>query len=97
MTYTQVWDHTNNQVSDTMILRDEDGAFIPFDLDNTDYQEYLAWLDEGNEPIPYVEPPLQPIVPPPSDKEVVTEALTNHEQRLTELESQVTQLTKAML
>ena len=29
-----------------------DGAFIPFDLDNTDYQAYLKWLDEGNEPLP---------------------------------------------
>ena len=25
---------------------------IPFDPDNTDYQEYLEWLAEGNEPLP---------------------------------------------
>ena len=25
---------------------------IPFDLANTDYQAYLKWLDEGNEPLP---------------------------------------------
>jgi hypothetical protein len=25
---------------------------IPFDPDNTDYQAYLKWLDEGNEPLP---------------------------------------------
>ena len=25
---------------------------IPFAEDNTDYQEYLAWLAEGNEPLP---------------------------------------------
>jgi len=25
---------------------------IPFDPDNTDYQEYLKWLEEGNEPLP---------------------------------------------
>jgi len=25
---------------------------IPFDPDNTDYQAYLAWLAEGNEPLP---------------------------------------------
>ena len=25
---------------------------IPFDPENTDYQEYLAWLAEGNEPLP---------------------------------------------
>lgn len=54
MTYTQVWDHMRNQPSETTIQRDEDGAFIPFDTDNIDYQEYLAWLDKGNEPTPYM-------------------------------------------
>jgi hypothetical protein len=50
MTYTQVWDHLRNQPSDSIIQRDEDGAFIPMDPDNIDCQEYLRWLDEGNEP-----------------------------------------------
>lgn len=38
------------------IVRDEDGAFIPTDPDNIDYQAYLAWLDEGNQPTPYTPP-----------------------------------------
>ena len=38
------------------IVRDSDGAFIPTDPDNIDYAEYLAWLDEGNQPTPYTPP-----------------------------------------
>jgi len=57
MTYTQVWDYMTNAPSQTIIQRDEDGAFIPMDPDNIDCQGYLAWLDEGNEPTPYTPPP----------------------------------------
>jgi hypothetical protein len=38
------------------IKRLPDNAFIPFDPANTDYQEYLEWLAEGNEPSPPDEP-----------------------------------------
>lgn len=37
---------------DAGIVRLSDNACIPFDSANTDYQAYLKWLSEGNEPIP---------------------------------------------
>jgi hypothetical protein len=32
----------------------DSGKTVSFEVDeaNTDYQEYLKWLDEGNEPLP---------------------------------------------
>jgi hypothetical protein len=35
-----------------VLLRVTDNAFIPFDPANTDYQAYLKWLEEGNQPLP---------------------------------------------
>jgi len=34
------------------VIRISDNAFIPFDHQNIDYQAYLAWLAEGNIPLP---------------------------------------------
>lgn len=39
-------------VNSNVVNRLSDNVFIPFDSDNTDYQEYLKWLAEGNTPEP---------------------------------------------
>ena len=41
-----------NEIAPQVVIRTDDGAFIPFDPANTDYAEYLAWLDAGNTPQP---------------------------------------------
>lgn len=37
---------------DNTIINLETGSVIPIDIRNNDYQEYLKWISEGNEPIP---------------------------------------------
>jgi hypothetical protein len=50
MNYKLIYDSTS-------ILRLTDGSVIPADPANTDYQEYLTWLGEGNTPEPADLPP----------------------------------------
>ena len=44
----------NGEINSVTIVGE--AVSIPFDPDNTDYQEYLAWLAEGNTPEPADEP-----------------------------------------
>ena len=41
-----------NALNGIYVIRLLDNAFIPMDEANTDYQEYLKWVAEGNEPLP---------------------------------------------
>lgn len=92
--YTRPWDHMNNKHHDAMIVRDEDGAHIPFDEGNRDYQEYMAWVDEGNEPALAEQPPSPPD-PGLSYEEAIAQ-LEDLEERVVVLEQANETLTRAV-
>jgi len=50
MTYTYKKSRIDEGRADTSIIRKEDGACIPIDENNRDYQEYLEWVAKGNTP-----------------------------------------------
>ena len=50
-------DPFTGQVSEATMVCKDGMLWIPFDMQNTDYQVYLAWLAEGNTPEPAEETP----------------------------------------
>jgi hypothetical protein len=56
LTPTILVEQTGQTIGGKQVKRLFDGALIPFDPNNVDYQEYLVWVAEGNEPLPADEP-----------------------------------------
>ena len=50
ITYQYMKTMNDDIVSDS--IKRSDGACIPFDPQNVDYQAYLAWVAEGGVPLP---------------------------------------------
>lgn len=61
------------------ILRLADNAYIPPDPANTDYAAYLAWLEDGNTPLPAPEP--EPIPELTTEQKLAAAGLTVAELR----------------
>lgn len=47
----------NFKLTDRGVIRIDDGAHIPDNPSNSNWQEYQKWVDEGNVPLPADPPP----------------------------------------
>jgi hypothetical protein len=50
--YQQVKNLATGEVDPSVIIRLPDGAWVPNDEQNTDWQAYQVWLAAGNTPLP---------------------------------------------
>lgn len=63
--------------TDNCVVRTRDSACIPADPANRDYADYLAWLEAGGVPDPYMPP--EPAPPVPTSEQTI---LYDHENRI---------------
>jgi len=61
--------YSPNGEQEIIIVR-SDGVCIPQDPDNTDYQQYLEWVAEGNTATTY-SPVMQEVYSAPTDSEIM--------------------------
>ena len=66
-----------------VVIRTEDGAYIPPDPANRDYAEYQQWVEGGGVPDAYVPPPVVEPVPTPEQQ-----ILFDHENRIRTFEGE---------
>ena len=59
--YTRLHDAITGKVRQGCVRREVDGAIIPADPLNADWQTYRAWVEAGNDP----RDPPAPASPPP--------------------------------
>ncbi len=58
--YARALDPFTGGASATLVRRESDGAMIPADPLNTDWQAYQAWLKAGNAPADLAAPATSP-------------------------------------